>query len=305
MFVLLHLSELLQPYVSSQTLRLADRLLLSVLQTTLKLRGDQTFSALSPTLWNKLPQTLNIKLFTHSFQVSFKSTFFSVAFSTVWVNSLFTCFYFLFTAIHAFFKCLLHMWPRGSTLVFKWALECVVETKWIWIWCPSVCTGPFRQSMTPSLALSLFLSLLSVKLSLSFPHLCVCSQQAVCEEMVRELQGIILCRDSLQVRRRRSSSMMRSRPLPLEERRARAAAMSLSNGKLCGGTGLPEPFSHRLAQEAALVARGCSHIRICPECRRFQGLRMRPVGATGALPSPTHSEESIEWDKTSNSSEPE
>ncbi|XP_034460489.1 glutamate receptor ionotropic, kainate 4 isoform X1 [Hippoglossus hippoglossus] len=131
------------------------------------------------------------------------------------------------------------------------------------------------------------------------------NEQTVCEEMVRELQGIVLCRDSLQVRRRRATSMLRPRPLPLEERRARAAAVSLSNGKLCGGTGLPEPLSHRLAQEAALVARGCSHIRICPECRRFQGLRMRPAGATGALPSPTHSEESIEWDKTTNSSEPE
>ncbi|XP_059930867.1 glutamate receptor ionotropic, kainate 4 [Gadus macrocephalus] len=134
------------------------------------------------------------------------------------------------------------------------------------------------------------------------------TEQSMCEEMLRELQGIVLCRDSLQVRRRRGASILRPRPLPLEERRARtaAAAASLSNGKLCGGTGLAEPpLSHRLAQEAALVARGCSHIRICPECRRFQGLRMRPPGATGALPSPTHSDESIEWDKTTNSSEPE
>lgn len=135
--------------------------------------------------------------------------------------------------------------------------------------------------------------------------LCVCLQQSVCDEMLRELQGIILCRDSLQVRRRRTASMLRPRPLPLEERRARAAAVSLSNGKLCGGTGLPEHLSHRFTQEAALVARGCTHIRICPECRRFQGLRMRPAGATGILPSPTHSEESIDWDKATNSSEPE
>ncbi|XP_034081335.1 glutamate receptor ionotropic, kainate 4 isoform X2 [Gymnodraco acuticeps] len=131
------------------------------------------------------------------------------------------------------------------------------------------------------------------------------NEQSMCEEMLRELHGIVLCRDSLQVRRRRTASTLRPRPLPLEERRARAAAVSLSNGKLCGGTGLPEPLSHRLAQEAALVARGCSHIRICPDCRRFQGLRMHPGGAIGALPSPTHSEESIEWDKTTNSSEPE
>ncbi|TWW77271.1 Glutamate receptor ionotropic, kainate 4 [Takifugu flavidus] len=131
------------------------------------------------------------------------------------------------------------------------------------------------------------------------------NEHSACEEMLRELQGIVLCHNGLQVRRRRAASAMRPQPLPLEERRARAATVSLSNGKLCGGTGLPEPLSHRLAQEAALVARGCSHIRICPECRRFQGLRMRPAAATGALPSPTHSDESIEWDKTTNSSEPE
>ncbi|XP_031439702.1 glutamate receptor ionotropic, kainate 4 [Clupea harengus] len=130
------------------------------------------------------------------------------------------------------------------------------------------------------------------------------TELSMCEEMLRELQGIVMCRDSLQqLRRRRGSSMLRPRPLPLDERRARAAAASLSNGKLCAGTGLPEPLSHRLAQEAALVARGCSHIRICPECRRFQGLRVRPPPGPGV--SPTHSEESLEWEKTTNSSEPE
>ncbi|RXN23890.1 glutamate receptor kainate 4 isoform X1 [Labeo rohita] len=129
------------------------------------------------------------------------------------------------------------------------------------------------------------------------------TELSVCEEMLRELQGIVLCQDSLQLRRRRGASVLRPQPLPLDERRARAAAASLSNGKLCTGTGLPEPLSHRLAQEAALVARGCSHIRICPECRRFQGVRVRPAGPPGA--SPSHSEESIEWEKGTNNSEHE
>ncbi|KAK1156006.1 glutamate receptor ionotropic, kainate 4-like isoform X1 [Acipenser oxyrinchus oxyrinchus] len=128
------------------------------------------------------------------------------------------------------------------------------------------------------------------------------TELSVCEEMFRELRGIILCRDSLQIRRRRGGGAMRSRPLPLEERRARAAAAaSLSNGKLCGGS-MPEPLAHRLAQEASLVAQGCTHIRVCPECRRFQGLRARPAGGSS---SPIHSEESIEWEKTTNSNEPE
>lgn len=168
-----------------------------------------------------------------------------------------------------------------------------------------VCPDQVSQSVSCPASLPLSLPSPLIPLSPIFFSLCVCFQQSMCEEMLRELQGIVMCRDSLQVRRRRGASMLRPRPLPLEERRARAAAVSLSNGKLCGGTGLPEPLSHRLAQEAALVARGCSHIRICPECRRFQGLRMRPAGATGTLPSPTHSEESIEWEKTTNSSEPE
>ncbi|XP_053503645.1 glutamate receptor ionotropic, kainate 4-like [Ictalurus furcatus] len=128
---------------------------------------------------------------------------------------------------------------------------------------------------------------------------------SVCEEMLRELQGIVLCQDSLQLRRRRSggTSALRPHPLPTEDRRARPTGTSLSNGRLCTGTGLSEPLSHKLAQEAAIVARGCSHIRICPECRRFQGLRVHPPGTPRA--SPTHSDDSFEWDKTTNSSEPE
>ncbi|TSQ58047.1 Glutamate receptor ionotropic, kainate 4 [Bagarius yarrelli] len=111
--------------------------------------------------------------------------------------------------------------------------------------------------------------------------------------------------DSLQLRRRRSSgpSALRPHPFPAENRRSRPTGTTLSNGRLCTGTGLSEPLSHKLAQEAAIMARGCSHIRICPECRRFQGLRVHPPGTPRA--SPTHSDESFEWDKTTNSSEPE
>uniref|UniRef100_A0A803Y928 Glutamate receptor n=1 Tax=Meleagris gallopavo TaxID=9103 RepID=A0A803Y928_MELGA len=92
--------------------------------------------------------------------------------------------------------------------------------------------------------------------------------------------------------------MIRTRPAIPEERRARSTT-TLSNGKLCSG-GEPDPLAQRLAQEAALVARGCTHIRVCPECRRFQGLRARPAPG-----SPAQSEESLEWEKTTNSSEPE
>lgn len=194
-------------------------------------------------------------------------------------------------------------WRLKLTRVVLWSVLLVVS----WYVCArdirhSVLNQSVRQWVLWPLPFSPPLIPLSY-LFFFFP--CVCPQQSACEEMLRELQGIVLCQDGLHARRRRAASAMRPRPLPLEERRTRAATVSLSNGKLCGGTGLPEPLSHRLAQEAALVARGCSHIRICPECRRFQGLRMRPAAATGALSSPTHSDESIEWDKTTNSSEPE
>ncbi|KAF6277939.1 glutamate ionotropic receptor kainate type subunit 4 [Rhinolophus ferrumequinum] len=120
------------------------------------------------------------------------------------------------------------------------------------------------------------------------------TEVSVCQEMVTELRSIILCQDSVHPRRRRPSVPPPRPPIP-EERRPRGTA-TLSNGKLCGA-GEPDQLAQRLAQEAALVARGCTHIRVCPECRRFQGLRARP--------SPARSEESLEWDKTTNSSEPE
>ncbi|NWI02803.1 GRIK4 protein, partial [Tichodroma muraria] len=123
------------------------------------------------------------------------------------------------------------------------------------------------------------------------------SEVSVCQEMVTELRNIILCKDSFQPRRRRGG-VARTRPALPEERRARSTT-TLSNGKLCSG-GEPDPLAQRLAQEAALVARGCTHIRVCPECRRFQGLRARPAAG-----SPARSEESLEWDKATNSSGPE
>ncbi|NXT16163.1 GRIK4 protein, partial [Prunella fulvescens] len=123
------------------------------------------------------------------------------------------------------------------------------------------------------------------------------SEVSVCQEMVTELRNIILCKDSFQPRRRRGAAV-RTRPALPEERRARSTT-TLSNGKLCSG-GEPDPLAQRLAQEAALVARGCTHIRVCPECRRFQGLRARPAAG-----SPARSEESLEWDKATNSSGPE
>ncbi|XP_023672072.1 glutamate receptor ionotropic, kainate 4-like isoform X1 [Paramormyrops kingsleyae] len=133
------------------------------------------------------------------------------------------------------------------------------------------------------------------------------TELSVCDEMLQELRGIVTCRDSLQLRRRRGpGGAPRTRPLLPEEPGRLRAVTSLSNGMVCGAgaaAGVPEVLAHRLAQEAALVARSCGHARICPECRRFQGLRARVAGAAGA--SPTHSEGSFEWEKTIDVGEPE
>ncbi|XP_036210244.1 glutamate receptor ionotropic, kainate 4 isoform X1 [Myotis myotis] len=118
------------------------------------------------------------------------------------------------------------------------------------------------------------------------------TEVSVCREMVAELRGIILCQDGARPRRRRAG-LRSGHPLP-EERLPRATA-TLSNGQLCGAAaGEPEQLAQRLAREAALVARGCAHVRVCPECRRFQGPRR-----------PARSEESLAWDRAPGGGEPE
>ncbi|XP_023600484.1 glutamate receptor ionotropic, kainate 4 [Myotis lucifugus] len=53
-----------------------------------------------------------------------------------------------------------------------------------------------------------------------------------------------------------------------------------------GAAGEPEQHAQQLARVAALVAPGCAHVRVCHECRRFQGPRR-----------PARSEESLAWDR--------
>ncbi|XP_069750695.1 glutamate receptor ionotropic, kainate 4 [Narcine bancroftii] len=119
---------------------------------------------------------------------------------------------------------------------------------------------------------------------------------SVCQEMLKELRTIVSCQESIRSRRKRR--LIRTRFNQTETSRD-VTTMSLSNGKLCSGT-MPDPVSQRLAHEAAMAVRGCTHIRVCPECRRFQGMRPRPIE------SPIQSEESLEWEKgTSNSSDQE
>ncbi|XP_072250035.1 glutamate receptor ionotropic, kainate 5 isoform X2 [Leuresthes tenuis] len=129
---------------------------------------------------------------------------------------------------------------------------------------------------------------------------------SVCQEMITEFRNAVSCKKSSRMRRRRplsSSAALRhptrialGAPRPLRLVRE----MRLSNGKLysgagpltggAGGTGAPDlgPGPQRILDDplganttppppaptpVMLPARGCTHVRICQECRRIQSLR--------------------------------
>uniref|UniRef100_A0A8C1V3H2 Glutamate receptor n=1 Tax=Cyprinus carpio TaxID=7962 RepID=A0A8C1V3H2_CYPCA len=82
---------------------------------------------------------------------------------------------------------------------------------------------------------------------------------SVCQEMLTEFRNAISCKKSSRLRRRRPLSRA-PRPLRL------VREMRLSNGKLYSGTG-------PLTGMTVPLPRGCTHVRICQECRRIQSLR--------------------------------
>ncbi|XP_029959160.1 glutamate receptor ionotropic, kainate 5 isoform X2 [Salarias fasciatus] len=133
---------------------------------------------------------------------------------------------------------------------------------------------------------------------------------SVCQEMITEFRNAVSCKKSSRMRRRRplsSSAALRhptrialGAPRPLRLVRE----MRLSNGKLysgagpltggagggAGGAGPPDlgPGPQRILDDplganttppppaptpVMLPARGCTHVRICQECRRIQNLR--------------------------------
>ncbi|XP_016092306.1 glutamate receptor ionotropic, kainate 5-like [Sinocyclocheilus grahami] len=154
------------------------------------------------------------------------------------------------------------------------------------------------------------------------------SRVSVCQEMMTEFRNVISCKKNTRLRRRRPlSSQGILRPparLPLGAPRQMRLVreMRLSNGKLYSGTGpltgaaagpgpgggaaemgpgpqrlLEDPLSASVPSSApALVPtaapRGCTHVRVCQECRRIQSLRSMPscsrisplASATSSLP---------------------
>ncbi|MCJ8728846.1 hypothetical protein PDJAM_G00009200 [Pangasius djambal] len=132
---------------------------------------------------------------------------------------------------------------------------------------------------------------------------------SVCQEMLSEFRNAVSCKKSSRLRRRRplSSSLALRHPARLSLGASRplrlVREMRLSNGKLYSGAGpltggsggaggtselgpgpqrlLEEPLGSKSTPAGPLgppavtvpLPRGCTHVRICQECRRIQSLR--------------------------------
>uniref|UniRef100_A0A674CWQ9 Glutamate receptor n=2 Tax=Salmo trutta TaxID=8032 RepID=A0A674CWQ9_SALTR len=123
------------------------------------------------------------------------------------------------------------------------------------------------------------------------------SELSMCTEMLRALHGILLCEDSMALHGLRGPGILlqTDTSLPEEHGGTKTATCTLSNGMVCGmdnsNSGPMEPRSHRLAQEAILGPRGCAHVRICPECRGYKGLRVADYAC--ALTASSHHPETL------------
>ncbi|KAA0703162.1 Glutamate receptor ionotropic, kainate 5 [Triplophysa tibetana] len=157
---------------------------------------------------------------------------------------------------------------------------------------------------------------------------------SVCQEMLTEFRNAVSCKKTSRLRRRRplSSSLALRHPTRITLGAPRplrlVREMRLSNGKLYSGTGpltgssgagpsdmgpgpqrlLEDPLGANSTPTVALgppavtvpLPRGCTHVRICQECRRIQSLRttsctrIPPIPPSSAplprlAPPPSHS----------------
>lgn len=77
-----YIADLVSRYVPGRTLRSADQGLLNVPRTNLRTKGDRTFQAVAPALWNALPQTIRIAPSVDIFKKNLKTYLFEQAFVT-------------------------------------------------------------------------------------------------------------------------------------------------------------------------------------------------------------------------------
>ncbi len=76
-----YISELLEFYNPSRSLRSSGQCLLVTPYTRFKTRGDRAFQAVAPRLWNALPLPLRTLTSVESFKKQLKTLFFRQAFS--------------------------------------------------------------------------------------------------------------------------------------------------------------------------------------------------------------------------------
>ncbi len=137
----------------------------------------------------------------------------------------------------------------------------------------------------------------------------ILTKVSVCQEMMTEFRNVISCKKNSRLRRRRplsSQGILRHParlPLGAPRQMRLVREMRLSNGKLYSGTGpltgatagpgpgggaaemgpgpqrlLEDPLSASVPSSAptlvpTVAPRGCTHVRVCQECRRIQSLR--------------------------------
>uniref|UniRef100_A0A3P9NVX9 Reverse transcriptase domain-containing protein n=1 Tax=Poecilia reticulata TaxID=8081 RepID=A0A3P9NVX9_POERE len=75
-----YIKNLIQPYVSTRSLRSSNLNLLTVPRTFFKTRGDRSFKAVAPRLWNELPCTIRSLHCIDTFRKQLKTHFFNLAF---------------------------------------------------------------------------------------------------------------------------------------------------------------------------------------------------------------------------------
>lgn len=75
-----YIADLIQPYSSARSLRSAGQNLLMVPRTRFKTRGDRSFQAVAPKLWNRLPLLLRSLDSVDAFKKQLKTFFFKQAF---------------------------------------------------------------------------------------------------------------------------------------------------------------------------------------------------------------------------------
>ncbi|XP_031953710.1 glutamate receptor ionotropic, kainate 5, partial [Corvus moneduloides] len=106
---------------------------------------------------------------------------------------------------------------------------------------------------------------------------------SLCSEMLRELRRAVSCSRRPRARRRRRPPKLGGGGVPTAPPHHGGGPtlreMRFSNGKLYSGAGEGSGGSPRGGGGGGVAPPPCTHVRVCPECRRIQALRATPPRA--------------------------